>query len=149
MGLLVSRIESKALDAKPQWKGKIETENGVKVVRNPAEPLYREFVFDLEEDLAIGGDPTKESAYFPRGGVLSVDNEGNLYIADFGNGRVQMFDKNGKFVRQIGRKGQGPGEYSFPSRVLFDPEGNPCVWSSRGLICFGKACRLRDVNIYL
>ena len=138
IGLLISGIIADALDAKPQWKGKIDTENGIKVVMNPAEPLFGEFGFDLEEDLAIGGDPTKENAYFPRGGVLSVDGEGNLYIADFGNGRVQMFDKNGKFIRQIGRKGQGPGEYSFPSRVLFDLEGNPCVWASRDMICFGK-----------
>ena len=116
----------------------MDTTNGVKVVKNPAEPLYGEFAFDLEEDLAIGGDPTRENAYFPRGGGLSVDSKGNLYVADTGNVRVQMFDKTGKFVRQIGRKGQGPGEYEFPSRVLFDPEGNPCVWAARDIICFGR-----------
>ncbi|MCX6563392.1 MAG: 6-bladed beta-propeller [Candidatus Aminicenantes bacterium] len=123
---------------KPQWKGTIDTENGIKVVKNPAEPLFGEFAFELEEDLAIGGDPTKENAYFPRGGGLSVDSEGNLYVADSGNARVQMFDKTGKFVRQLGRRGQGPGEYSFPSRVLFDPDGNPCVWAGSEIICFGK-----------
>jgi len=125
-------------DQKPIWKGRIETENGIKVVKNPAEPLYGEFDFYLEEDLAIGGDPTKENAYFPRGGALSVDGEGNLYVADLGNVRVQMFDKIGVFVRQIGRKGQGPGEYAFPSKVLFDPDGNTCVWAARDIMYFGK-----------
>jgi len=138
IGLLLSGIIADALDAKPQWKGKIETENGVKVVKNPAEPLYGDFAFDLEEDLAIGGDPTKETAYFPRGGALSVDGEGNMYVADLGNVRVQMFDKTGAFVRQLGRKGQGPGEYAFPSKVLFDPEGNPCVSAGSYIVCFGK-----------
>ena len=137
-GLSFAWIMARTLEASPQWKGRIETENGVKVVKNPAAPLFGEFAFDFEEDLAIGGDPTKENAYFPRGGVLSVDDEGNLFIADFGNVRVQMFDKTGAFVRQLGRKGQGPGEYSFPSKVLFDPEGNPCVWAARDIICFGK-----------
>jgi len=122
----------------PQWKGRIETENGIKVVKNPAEPIYGEFAFDLEEDLAIGGDPTKENAYFPRGGALSVDGEGNMYVADLGNVRVQMFDKIGVFVRQIGRKGQGPGEYAFPSKVLFDPDGNTCVSAGSYIVCFGK-----------
>ena len=42
---------------KPSWKGKVVIEKGVKVVQNPAEPLYGEFSFDLQEDLAIGGDP--------------------------------------------------------------------------------------------
>jgi hypothetical protein len=39
------------------WKGTISTENGVKVVKNPAKPLCGTFAFDLEEDLKIGGDP--------------------------------------------------------------------------------------------
>jgi hypothetical protein len=120
------------------WKGKVEVENGVKIFRNPAEPLFGEFVFDLREDLNIGGDPTKETYYFPKGAVLSVDREGNLYVADMGNRLVEMFDRTGAFVRQIGRQGQGPGEYLFPSRVLFDGEGNPVVWGGRDLNCYDK-----------
>jgi hypothetical protein len=123
---------------KPGWKGKIETENGVKVIKNPAEPLYGEFAFDLEQNLVLGGDPSKEMSYFPKGASISVDREGNLYIADITNRRVQMFDKAGAFVRQIGRQGQGPGEYSFPNRVLFDKEGNSCVWGGRELIFYDK-----------
>jgi len=120
------------------WRGTIATENGVKVVRNPAEPLYGTFAFDLEDDLVIGGDPAKEDYYFPKGGVLSVDDEGNIYVADFGNRRVHVFDKSGKFLWPLGRRGQGPGEYQSPGRVLFDPQGNPCVWGPRELVCFGK-----------
>jgi hypothetical protein len=112
---------------KPAWKGKIAFENGVKVVRNPSEPLFGEFAFDLQEDLAIGGDPQNEHYYFPKGGSLSVDDEGNLFVTDIGNKRIQMYDKKGVFVRTIGRQGQGPGEYVFPGQVSFDPEGNICV----------------------
>jgi len=120
------------------WKGTIATENGVKVIKNPAEPLYGEFAFDLQEDLSIGGDPTKEDYYFPQGAVLSVDPAGNLFVADGGNRRVMMYDPAGKFIRQIGRSGQGPGEYSYPSRVFIDPDGNPIVSASREMVCFGK-----------
>jgi hypothetical protein len=137
MGLAAS-IAWGSAGQKPQWKGKVEIENGVKVVKNPSEPLYGDFAFDLEEDLVIGGDPSKENAYFPKGAVLSVDAEGNLYVADFGNRRVHLFDRAGKFLRPIGRQGQGPGEYMSPSRVLFDAEGNPCVWASRDMLCYGK-----------
>lgn len=120
------------------WKGTIAVENGVKIVRNPAEPLYGEFSFDLQQDLSIGGDPTKEDYYFPRGAVLSVDAAGNLYVRDMGNRRVMMYDPSGKFVRQIGRQGQGPGEYVYPSDVFFGPDGNPIVQSTRELVYFGK-----------
>lgn len=138
LAVILHSVSSPAQDKKPAWKGKVETENGVKIVKNPAEPLFGEFAFDLREDLVFGGDPAKEESYFPSGAVLSVDGEGNFYVADFGNRRVQMFDKAGKFVRQIGRQGQGPGEYGHPSRVFFAGEGNPCVWGGSELIHYDK-----------
>lgn len=116
-----------AQTVRPGWKGKVVVEDGVKVVKNPSQPLYGEFAFDLQEDLAIGGDPENEAYYFPKGGSLSVDEEGNLFVTDIGNKRVQMYDKSGQYVRTIGRQGQGPGEYIFPGWVYFDPEGNTCV----------------------
>ena len=122
----------------PGWKGTIATENGVKVVKNPGQPLYGEFSFALQEDLSIGGDPVKEDYYFPQGAALSIEKAGNLYVRDFGNGRVMMYDSAGKFIRQLGRRGQGPGEYQYPSDVFFDADGNPMVYSTRELVRFGK-----------
>jgi len=112
------------------WKGTVATEDGIKVVKNPSDPLYGEFVFDLREDLRLGGDPNREASYFPTGALLAVDASGNLFVTDWGNGRVQMFDKNGAFVRTIGRRGQGPGEYMSPSGIHFDAEGS--VWVDGG-----------------
>jgi hypothetical protein len=117
------------------WKGSVVTENGVKVVKNPGEPLYGEFAFQLQEDLKIG-DPARDAYYFPKGLALTVDDMGNLYAADFGNRRVQMYDQTGRYLRTIGRVGQGPGEYMFPGQVFIDAEGNPCVGSSPHLIVY-------------
>jgi len=39
---------------KTEWKGAIEEENGVTVIKNQKEPLYGEIKFELEEDLSIG-----------------------------------------------------------------------------------------------
>jgi len=121
---------------KPAWKGKIETENGIKVVKNPAQPLYGEFSFDLQEDLKIGGDPTAEAYYFPKGAAVRPDKKGNMFVADFGNKRVQMYDPVGQFVRTIGRQGQGPGEYQFPNQVLFDTDGDCIVYAATELVVF-------------
>lgn len=123
---------------KTAWKGRIETENGIKVVKNPADPLYGELILQLEENLSIGGNETEEAYYFPKGAWLSVDEGGNIYVCDSGNRRVQMYDQAGKYIRTVGRKGQGPGEYMFPSQVLFDGEGNPCVSGGRDLNIYGK-----------
>lgn len=115
---------------KPQWKGKIVAENGVKVVKNPAEPLYGEFACQLEENLSVGGNVNDDNYYFPKGvTALNVDGDGNIYVSDFGNTRIQMYDKTGKFVRTLGRKGQGPGEFQTPPhKVLFDSKDNPWVF---------------------
>jgi hypothetical protein len=41
---------------KAEWKGTIEEENGVKVIKNPEESLYGEVELDLELNLSIGRD---------------------------------------------------------------------------------------------
>ena len=38
----------------PQWKGKIEYDDGITVVKNPKEPIYGEGIFGLKEELTIG-----------------------------------------------------------------------------------------------
>ncbi len=45
------------------------------------------------------------------GGWLMVKSGGNYYIRDSRQSRILVFDKQGKFLRQIGRQGRGPGEY--------------------------------------
>jgi hypothetical protein len=134
----VAAIVAAGQTAKAVWKGSIATENGIKMVKNPAEPLYGTFTFELQEDLKIGGDPGKENYYIPNGGVLNVDESGNLYFADYGNIRIQIFDKSGKFVRTVGRKGQGPGEFMYPTNILFDAAGNICVTDGIDITVFDK-----------
>ena len=120
-----------------EWSANIEIVDGIKVVTSPEEPKYGVFAFDLEEDLAIG-DVNDEDYFFPRPVTLNVDNDGNIYVCDGGNRRVQKYEKNGTYVRTIGRQGQGPGEYMFPSRLFLDDLGNPCVSDSRSLLYYDK-----------
>jgi hypothetical protein len=123
---------------KTTWKGTVATEDGVKVVKNPAEPLYGEFVFDLKEELRMGGDPEKDVSYFPKGASLTIDAAGNIYVTDRGNRRVQMFDKDGAFVRTIGRQGQGPGEYMSAGYVHIEADGNIWVEGGPQWVVFSK-----------
>ncbi len=119
------------------WSANIEIVDGIKVVTNPEVPKFGEFAFDLEEDLAIG-DVNDEDYFFPRRVDLKVDDDGNIYIRDGGNNRIQKYDKNGTYVRTIGRQGQGPGEYMYPSRIFLDDIGNPCVNGNRSLLYYDK-----------
>jgi hypothetical protein len=122
----------------PQWKGKIEEEEGIKVIKNPEEPLYGEIKFELEEDLSIGNEED-ENYLFYKTWHLAVDRQGNIYVLDGGNIRIQVFDKNGRYLRTIGRKGQGPGEFQSPQGVFInDKKGEVYVPDFRSIKVFAS-----------
>jgi len=45
---------------------------------------------------------------------ISVDNEGNVYVTDSGNARVQKFTSDGQFLETWGVSGTGNGEFKSP-----------------------------------
>lgn len=96
------------------WLGSTEEVNGVTVVSNPKDPIYGEDVFTLEEELSIGEAEGQEEYMFTRISAIAVDNKENIYVADRESAHIRVFDRNGDYVRTIGRKGQGPGEMLMP-----------------------------------
>jgi hypothetical protein len=59
---------------------------------------------------------------------------GSVYIADgYGNHRIAVFDSNGKFLRQWGSRGDGPGQFGSAGR---ESGGHPhcVVLSNDGLV---------------
>ena len=101
---------------KAKWKGKIEEKDGIQIIKNPKEPIYSEDILQLEEDLAITS-PEEEELMFQYLSFLVVDDAGNIYVSDSKAGHVLVFNENGKFVRKIGKRGQGPGEMLYPFEV--------------------------------
>ena len=57
----------------------------------------------------------------------AVDPDGNLYVADTGNERIQKFGPSGSFITKWGVEGSGPGEMDWPSDVTVAPDGNVYV----------------------
>jgi DNA-binding beta-propeller fold protein YncE len=47
------------------------------------------------------GEPGDGPGQFHTPHSIATDAQGNVYVADRGNGRIQVFDGNGKFLRQI------------------------------------------------
>ncbi len=122
--IFLSTTCSKATkEDKPEWKGKIEYEGGVKVVKNPADPFYGELHLDLEEELSIGNE-NDENYMFNGVTDVATDSQGNIYVCDRMNFRIQKFDHNGQYLQTIGKKGQGPGEFERPARVFLDTQDN-------------------------
>lgn len=57
--------------------------------------------------------------------ALDVDAAGNVYVADTPNNRVQVFDAALDFVRVIGSKGTGDGQFSLPYGIAVGPGKAP------------------------
>lgn len=100
--------------AEEKWKGTVVKEGDVTVVKNPKEPLYKTPVLELKEELALGGGEADGDYAFGRVRTLVVDDTGSIYVLDTESAHVKVFDASGRYLRTIGRKGQGPGELEFP-----------------------------------
>ncbi len=124
------------------WKGKEVDNDGVKHVMNPAQSIEPPTTIEMEEAWRIGGEDDDEIF-----GVITdiiADDEGNFYMLDAQLNEIKVYSEDGKYLRTIGREGEGPGEFrgafsmfrvpggnlgvlqAFPSKIIvLTPEGDP------------------------
>lgn len=57
---------------------------------------------------------------------VAVDKDGNVYVTDTMNNRVEIFDAEGKFISLFGKHGDGPGYFARPKGIAVDCDGH--VW---------------------
>jgi sugar lactone lactonase YvrE len=95
--------------------------------------VYDADSFKLKRKMGTGG---KEHALttpgdFAKPSGVAVDKEGNLYVADTLNDRIEVFDADGQFIRTWGKNGDGPGYFARPKGVTIDSDGH--VWVADGM----------------
>lgn len=76
------------------------------------------------------GKRGKEDGEFNFPSQITVDPKGNLYVVDTMNGRVQILDQEGRFMRAFGKLGDGPGMFARPKGIALDSEGHIYVVDS-------------------
>jgi hypothetical protein len=108
------------------WSGKDVTKDGVVHVMNPATPADGKQAVAPREVWRAGGYDD-EAVIF---GVIrdaAVDDAGNIYLLDVQLNQVHVFSPDGEFLRDIGREGEGPGEFRRPSGLFIMPDGRIAV----------------------
>jgi NHL repeat len=84
-------------------------------------------------------DPLDQLAQSPGGGQYSGANrpysfhrqtdvawdpQGNIFVSDgYGDSRVVKYDKNGRFIKSAGTRGNGPLQFSTPHAIAVDAKG--------------------------
>ena len=74
--------------------------------------------------------PPAQRYLFSRPTDVSWDPQGNIFVSDgYFNHRVVKYDKNGRFLAQVGseKPGAEPGQFNLPHALAVDAQGNVYV----------------------
>jgi|CXWL01.1.fsa_nt_gi HAMP domain-containing protein len=72
---------------------------------------------------AIGEDAPRTPFLLGEVSGLAFDASGRLYVADVQEPRVVIFDSTGRHLATVGRKGEGPGEFTAPTGPIVAGDG--------------------------
>lgn len=111
---------------------------------------------EVERVAATAGEPERAPdapgvLSQPRG--VAVTPEGEVVVCDFGNNRIQVFQRNLAFARTWGRQGDLPGQFKEPCGVAVAASGEIFVadtWNGRVQVFdrSGKYLREFGENLY-
>lgn len=80
-----------------------------------------------QQVFAIGRAEGAAHEMFGEVSGVAFDAADNLYVLDRQAKRVMVYDRTGRFLRQIGREGEGPGELMVPMQLVVAGDGTVIV----------------------
>jgi len=99
------------------------------VVRAAQQPRHPG-VATLIEELSIGVADGAEEYMLGEVADIALARDGSLYVFDRQVPAIRHYDPQGKFLRTIGRRGEGPGEYRSASGLATMPDGRLLLWDT-------------------
>ena len=135
-------LNGKKLDPNWQHSGAVDWDGNVYMIERDAHrivklsPQMDKVLLQLGTTMEKGNDAT----HFDLPSGIAVLKNGNIIVTDgYGNNRVVMFDKTGKFIKQVGKgaggpadKGTGPGEWVLPHKLAVDAQENLYIIDREG-----------------
>lgn len=100
---------------------RVKTENGVQVIVNPVKPGELSGVpsqMRIKKELVIGKSSGRDEYMFGEARGVAVDDSGRIFVLDSKQTLIRVFDRNGVYLKTIGKKGQGPGELQTPQHIF-------------------------------
>ena len=84
---------------------------------------FAENGFDHYQFLKIFGGKGSENGQLVAPHSIDIDQEGNVYVTDTGNNRIQKQDSDGNYVLKWGEEGSKDGQFIKLHDIAVDPSG--------------------------
>ncbi len=143
-GLLQDSGEAEV--AGSSWVGTVNTEGDVTTVVNESGSVWGGAA-TLVEELSIGVDVGDDPYMLGDVGGIA-EHERHIYVLDRDIPTVRVYDEAGVHIRDIGRAGEGPGEFrtgfQAPVGLAFDEVGRLYVHARSKIEIFDAEGRLLD-----
>jgi DNA-binding beta-propeller fold protein YncE len=109
----------------------IDKENRLVYVADTGNDVIAVFDADSFKFLRHIGEPSKKHEATEPGlmslpEAVAVDSDGNVFVTDTFNNRIEVFDGDGKFIRTWGKNSDDPANFQRPKGIAIDPDGH--VW---------------------
>ena len=135
-------INGKKIDPSWQHSGTVDWEGNVYVIERDAHrivkpsPKLDRFLLQL----GVTGERGTDATHLNLPSGIAVLRSGNIVVTDgYGNNRVLLYSKDGKFIKQVAKgaggpqdKGKGPGEWDLPHKLAVDAQENLYIIDREG-----------------
>ena len=153
-------INGKKINPNWQHSGTVDWDGNVYIIERDAHRIVKlnakmdTFLMQLGTTNTKGNDAT----HFDLPSGIAVLKNGNIIVTDgYGNNRVVLFDKTGKFIKQVAKgaggptdKGNGIGEWVLPHKLAVDAQETLYIIDREGhrVQVFDKNLNyLREINV--
>ncbi len=115
----------------PAYPVVTEIIDDVTILTNPDYPRDGKVLDLLIEELSIGLAEGPEEYMLNRPFDVKVADDGTIFVFDWGDVCIKVYDKDGKYLRTVGQRGQGPGDFGSLIYMVLSSDGKIFVMDSR------------------
>jgi hypothetical protein len=112
---------------KPESNARVKFIDGVECIHNTGTPLHPDKTVTFVEDLSISGEDKDGNIILYEPMLSFVDDNENIYIIEIKDQVIKVFGPDGKFIKTIGAKGSGPGEFKSMGYLAVTKDGKLVV----------------------
>lgn len=108
----------------PETNASVEVIDGIEFIHNTETPIHPDKTVLFEKDLSISSEDEEGNIVLFDPRQYLVDSDENIYISESSDQVIKVFSPDGEYIKTIGAKGDGPGEFQSIGYLGFTPEGS-------------------------